>query len=125
MSSAGYPTYRLSGLDWMKEIPSHWEVKELRYLGDALIGLTYDPSDVVAEGEGTLVLRSSNIQNGKITLDDNVYVSTKIPARANRQRQRHSHLLAEWESGTCGQNRQDRRPCGGQLLRSVYHRLSK
>jgi type I restriction enzyme S subunit len=64
----------------MKEIPAHWEIKKLRYLGDALIGLTYDPADIVAEGEGTLVLRSSNIQNGRITLDDNVFVSTKIPA---------------------------------------------
>jgi len=64
----------------MKEIPAHWEVKKLRYLGDALIGLTYDPADVVSEDQGTLVLRSSNIQNGRITLDDNVYVSTKIPA---------------------------------------------
>lgn len=80
MKAAGYPAYRLSGFDWMKEIPAHWEIKKLKYLGDALIGLTYDPADVVAEGEGTLVLRSSNIQNGRITLDDNVYVSTKIPA---------------------------------------------
>ena len=80
MKPAGYPVYRLSGLDWMKEIPAHWEIKKLRYLGDALIGLTYDPADVVAEGEGTLVLRSSNIQNGRITLDDNVFVSTKIPS---------------------------------------------
>lgn len=80
MKSAGYPVYRSSGLDWMREIPAHWEVKKLRYLGDALIGLTYDPADVVSEDEGTLVLRSSNIQNGRITLDDNVYVSTRIPA---------------------------------------------
>ncbi len=80
MRSAAYPVYRSSGLDWMKEIPAHWEVKRLRYLGDALIGLTYDPADVVSEDEGTLVLRSSNIQNGRIALDDNVYVSTKIPA---------------------------------------------
>ena len=80
MKSVGYPVYRSSGLDWMKEIPAHWEVKKLRYLGDALIGLTYDPADVVSEDEGTLVLRSSNIQNGRIALDDNVYVSTKIPA---------------------------------------------
>jgi type I restriction enzyme, S subunit len=78
MKSAGYPVYKSSGLDWMKEIPAHWEVKKLRYLGDALIGLTYDPADVVSEDEGTLVLRSSNIQNGRITLDDNVYVSTHI-----------------------------------------------
>ena len=37
-------------------------------------GLTYSPNDIVAD-DGTLVLRSSNIQNGEIDLNDNVYVN--------------------------------------------------
>ena len=56
-----------------------WEVKKLKYIGNAIIGLTYSPNDIVDENDGTLILRSSNIQNGRITLDDNVYVKAEIP----------------------------------------------
>ena len=73
-----YPEYKTTGLGWLTEIPDHWEVKKLKYLGQAIIGLTYSPDDVVDEGEGTLVLRSSNVQNGKLEFLDNVYVRKSI-----------------------------------------------
>jgi type I restriction enzyme S subunit len=69
-----------SGVDWLGAIPAHWEVKRLKYLADAITGLTYSPADVVADGQGTLVLRSSNVQGGAVILDDNVFVSCDIPA---------------------------------------------
>jgi len=76
---ASYAEYKEVHLGWLSQIPSHWEVKRLKYLGEALIGLTYSPDDVVDEGEGTLVLRSSNVQNKQLSFDDNVYVNKKIP----------------------------------------------
>jgi type I restriction enzyme S subunit len=76
-----YPKYKLSGVEWLGDVPEHWEVKRLKWVGEAIIGLTYSPDDVVNEGDGTLVLRSSNIQDGKILLDDNVFVSSEIPRR--------------------------------------------
>ncbi len=51
----------------------------LKFIGKAIIGLTYSPEEVVAENGGTLVLRSSNVQNDVITFTDNVYVSKVIP----------------------------------------------
>ena len=57
-----------------------WEKRQLSQLGELISGLTYSPEDV--RDAGLLVLRSSNIQNGRITLDDNVYVRTDIQ-RAN------------------------------------------
>jgi type I restriction enzyme, S subunit len=68
-----------SGIEWLGDVPAHWEVIRLKYLGEAIIGLTYSPADIVDESNGTLVLRSSNVQGGKIVFDDNVYVSTAIP----------------------------------------------
>jgi len=67
-----------SGISWLGDIPEHWGVKKLKYLGDAIIGLTYSPENVV-DDKGTLVLRSSNVQNGRITYDDNVFVNSDIP----------------------------------------------
>lgn len=66
-----------SGIPWIGKIPSHWKIKKLKYLGTARNGLTYSPDDQV--DSGTLVLRSSNIQDGKVLLGDNVYVDMKIP----------------------------------------------
>ncbi len=68
-----------SGIDWIGKIPEHWEVRRIKTLGEYRNGLTYNPENMVDESNGTLVLRSSNIQNGKIVLDDNVFVNTIIP----------------------------------------------
>ncbi len=70
-----------SGIEWLGEVPVHWKVKRLKYVGRAIGGLIYDPSEIVEEGYGTLVLRSSNVQNGRIAFDDNVYVTTAIPEK--------------------------------------------
>lgn len=61
-----------SGVEWIGEIPEHWSIVRLKNLGEAIIGLTYSPNEV--KDEGILVLRSSNIKNGKIIFSDNVYV---------------------------------------------------
>lgn len=68
-----------SGVEWLGEIPSHWEMKRLAYLGSARNGLTYSPENITDQESGTLVLRSSNIQNSSLCFDDNVYVNSSIP----------------------------------------------
>lgn len=60
-------------------IPQDWKVRSLRDIGESLIGLTYKPTDLRADG--VLVLRASNIQEGALRFDDNVFVETKIPDR--------------------------------------------
>ncbi|WP_195831260.1 restriction endonuclease subunit S [Burkholderia pseudomallei] len=63
----------------MGVIPEDWDDKTLGEIGESLIGLTYDPSEV--REFGILVLRSSNIQGDALAFDDNVYVDTDIPER--------------------------------------------
>jgi type I restriction enzyme S subunit len=58
-----------------------WPVKKLGDVGQCRIGLTYTPEDVCENG-GTLVLRSSNVQNGRVVYDDNVRVSSVVPEAA-------------------------------------------
>ncbi|MFG1185014.1 restriction endonuclease subunit S [Xanthobacter aminoxidans] len=55
-----------------------WKEVRLSTLGNLVSGLTYSPDDV--QEEGLLVLRSSNIQGGKIDLKDCVYVDPNIMA---------------------------------------------
>lgn len=65
-----------SEVDWIGKIPEEWEVKKLKFIGDSIIGITYSPNDITEEG--LLVLRSSNVQKGKISYEDNVYVSKEV-----------------------------------------------
>ena len=60
------------------DIPESWKWVRLGEIGFTNIGLTYKPKDVCSEN-GTIVLRSSNIQNGKLIFNDIVRVSTNIP----------------------------------------------
>ena len=67
-----------SGIEWIGEIPADWEVVRMKNLGKCRNGLTYSPDNLVPKEEGTLVLRSSNIKDGKLFFVDNVYVNSEI-----------------------------------------------
>jgi type I restriction enzyme S subunit len=62
-------------------IPEDWEVAFFKDIGESFIGLTYKPDDI--RTHGTLVLRSSNIQNDQLSYEDNVYISSdlSLPSR--------------------------------------------
>jgi len=62
-----------------REFPE-WEEKKLGDIGENIIGLTYSPNDIDNEN-GIIVLRSSNIKNDIIKLDDLVKVNTNISDR--------------------------------------------
>ena len=83
-----YDAYKDSGVKWLGEIPKHWEVRRLKYFGEAIIGLTYNPSEMTdaKNKNGILVFRSSNVQNGEITYDDCVYVTTKVSEKKITQK---------------------------------------
>ena len=63
------PGFKHTPLGWL---PVDWEIKKLGELGKVVSGLTYDPSQI--NGEGVLVLRSSNIKNRRLEFSDNVFV---------------------------------------------------
>lgn len=56
--------------------PKGFKVKNLSEIAESFIGLTYKPDDV--SDNGTLVLRSGNIQNSKLVFSDNVRVTTNV-----------------------------------------------
>ena len=62
------------------EFQGEWEKHSLGEIGETIIGLTYKPTDVVAN-DGIIVFRSSNIQNGMIDYSDLVRVNKTIKER--------------------------------------------
>lgn len=70
--------FKNSNIEWIGKIPANWSVCKFKHLGNARNGLTYSPEDVCEKNDGMLVLRSSNIKDGKLCFEDNVYVNKKI-----------------------------------------------
>jgi len=62
-----------------------WEQRKLEDEVTFYSGLTYSPADVL-DGEGTLVLRSSNVKNGEVVDADNVFVNSDIVNSDNVKR---------------------------------------
>ena len=83
MSYQAYESYRDSGIEWLGEVPNGWKLKALRYLAEPITGLTYSPENIAEPDTGFLVLRASNIQNGKLDVDGqkNVFVDAVIPKK--------------------------------------------
>lgn len=65
--------------DWEQpyKVPVNWCWIHLGSIGYTNIGLTYRPGDV--SQTGTIVLRSSNIQNGQMDYSDVVCVKMDVP----------------------------------------------
>jgi type I restriction enzyme S subunit len=59
------------------EIPESWKWVRLGKIGYTNIGLTYNPQNQTSDG--TIVLRSSNIQDGQMDYEDIVRISMDIP----------------------------------------------
>lgn len=79
----------------MKIVFNFWEQRKLEDFVSFYSGLTYTPDDV--RDSGTLVLRSSNVKDGEITLDDNVYVS---PETVNSENVKPGDLVVVVRNGS-------------------------
>ena len=82
----------LTGKRRLPGFSGEWEVKRLGEIGETPIGLTYKPSDV--RSDGLLVLRSSNIFEGALRFEDNVFVDMDVPERIIVRNGDDSHLCS-------------------------------
>lgn len=70
----GGPT-KPSGVEWLGEVPAHWEVKKLKHVSPELtVGIVLEPSKLYAK-EGVPALRSLNVRPGAITLENLVFIT--------------------------------------------------
>lgn len=66
-----YPTYRDSGIEWLEQIPAHWDVKRLKTFSRIRYGLGQPPRE---SSEGLPLIRATNVIRGRITEEDMVWV---------------------------------------------------
>jgi type I restriction enzyme S subunit len=61
-----------SGIEWLGEVPEHWEVNRLKYLGKFINGFSFKSTDFIQSG--IRVLKISNIQNMHINWSDESFI---------------------------------------------------
>jgi type I restriction enzyme S subunit len=61
MSFPRYPKYKDSGVEWLGEVPEHWEVKRLKFLCDIQTG-DKDTENAVEDGTFPFFVRSQTVE---------------------------------------------------------------
>lgn len=70
---------KYSGIEWLGEIPEHWEVKKLKQLALKIgSGVTPSGGSSVYQLSGIPLIRSQNIQFEGLKLDDVAYITQEI-----------------------------------------------
>ena len=70
-----YGEYKDSGVEWMGEIPAHWEVKRIKHVATKIgSGKTPSGGAEVYLNEGIMLVRSQNVHFGGLRLDDVAFV---------------------------------------------------
>ena len=67
-----YPAYKPSGVEWLGDVPAHWEVRRVKQVSRVQGGFAFS-SDTFGD-EGVPVVRMNNIHRGVLCLDDVVRV---------------------------------------------------
>jgi type I restriction enzyme S subunit len=101
-----------SGNIFLFEIPG-WKWCKLDDIGTTNIGLTYSPKDI--SNSGTIVLRSSNIQNGEIELSDIVRVDKSLSGKV---------LVKQGDLLICARNGSKKLVGKCALIRNLLERMA-
>lgn len=68
-----------SGVEWLGEVPEHWEVRPLKYLASHIgSGKTPSGGAEVYRDSGVLFLRSQNVYEDGLRLDDAAFISDEV-----------------------------------------------
>ena len=66
-----YPAYKPSGVEWLGEVPAHWEKKRLRSIARIRYGLGQPPREIL---DGLPLIRATNVDQGCIIEKNLMYV---------------------------------------------------
>jgi type I restriction enzyme, S subunit len=88
-----------SGIEAIGMIPSHWQVRQMRYVCEVKYGITLQLEKGQTEGDGVRILTVSNITiDGQLNLEDEYYIPPAELAAADYLQ--HGDLLFNWRNGS-------------------------
>lgn len=105
MSFPAYPAYKDSGVEWLGEVPEHWEVTKLSYVTNR-IGSGKTPSGGAATyaSSGVPFIRSQNVHDQGLRLDDIVYIDEETDREMAWSRVRPLDVLINITGASIGRS---------------------
>lgn len=92
-----------SGVDWLSDIPEHWEIKKLKYFVSKVgSGVTPLGGATVYRTEGVPLLRSQNIYSDSLVLDDVAYITEEIDESMSNSRIEEGDVLLNITGASLG-----------------------
>ncbi len=89
-----YPAYTDSGIEWLGEVPAHWEVKKVKHLASLITkGTTPSTEGRGFASEGIRFLKSENIVDGYVTLEPQFFIDLKTHGVLGRSQLSENDVL--------------------------------
>lgn len=95
--------FKESGVEWLGEVPEHWEIWKLAHLTKRIgSGKTPTGGAEVYQNEGVIFLRSQNVYDDGLYLDDVVYIDQKIDEEMAWSRVERNDILLNITGASLG-----------------------
>lgn len=92
-----------SGIEWIGDIPAHWEVKKVKHLTSYIgSGKTPKGGSEVYSQEGIVFIRSQNVYPQGLRLDDVVFINEDIDAEMKNTRVKKDDILLNITGASIG-----------------------
>ncbi len=94
-----------SGVEWLGEVPEHWGVKQLKYLATHIgSGKTPSGGAEVYIDSGVLFLRSQNVYEDGLRLDDAAFISDQVDEEMRWSRVKPNDVLLNITGASIGRS---------------------
>ena len=94
-----------SGIEWLGEIPEHWELTQLKYLTEKVgSGVTPRGGAEVYTEEGVKFIRSQNVYFDGLRLDDVVFIDEKTHLQMENSKVVFNDVLLNITGGSIGRS---------------------
>lgn len=92
-----------SGIEWLGDVPAHWEVKKLKYVVEKIgSGVTPKGGAEVYQETGIPLLRSQNIYSDRFKLDNIAYISEDVHKEMRGSQVQSGDVLLNITGGSIG-----------------------
>ena len=95
MSFARYPQYKHSGVEWLGQVPAHWNVIPLKFIANVQTGVAKGKDNSLQETILVPYLRVANVQDGYLDLDTIAEIEIPVDDLPRYQHQKGDVLMNE------------------------------
>lgn len=103
MKYQAYPEYEDSSVEWFGKVPSSWKRAKIKYATNKIgSGKTPKGGSEIYTDEGVTFLRSQNIYDDGLRLEDVVYISASIDSEMKSSRVEYGDILLNITGASIG-----------------------